>query len=323
MCASRCSLPTLPTSKLVRKNVKPPLEEGINLNIPIKRYQLWDAISYGPIRAALTCPALAKYMLDPNLRDEDSSRYTVLGTAVHDAILLPHYFDSEYQGRNCTAFLKSGGTCGKKAVVRVNKEWFCQYHASLEGGRPDINAPVTADQEVINQSKSIREAVRGHAKANYLLEQMKDFEVSYLWKDDSTDLLCKSRPDAISEDGRVVIDLKTTSKLESAARYADTAFFSGYFHQAAMTRRAMRSLRDGFDYYYLIVVDTSKPHLVSVFQLDEIDIDFADADLTKGLHILKCCYNTGRWPGLEAIQKLSLSPVRRSKIAEWSDFNLL
>ncbi len=55
------------------------------------------------------------------------------------------------------------------------------------------------------------ESVRSHTLARGLLANI-DPEVSIFWEDDSTGLMCKARLDGMPKQGRVLVDLKTTSQ---------------------------------------------------------------------------------------------------------------
>jgi hypothetical protein len=53
-------------------------------------------------------------------------------------------------------------------------------------------------------------AMLGHPAAALLLGISGEAETTHMWTDATTGLQCKCRPDWISEDGGILVDLKTT-----------------------------------------------------------------------------------------------------------------
>lgn len=282
---------------------------GVHRNIPMSVYQQWNALSYGPIRAVHVCPALAKHMIfgDKEFRSVSKS----IGTAIHDAVFRPDYFDKEYAPHTCSAMKHKYGACQEVATVRVRDSWYCTRHGKLAGDSPDTDAPGVADQASISLCRTIRDCVHKHPEAMKLLDGIGDCEISYLWKDQKSELDLKCRPDAIGKDESFVVDLKTTSQPLRPSTFPFHAWSKGYFHQAAMALRALQSISVPMGRYFIIAVEINQPHLVAVFELDQRDIETASKDLDCGLKLLSECLGSGNWPGFDQLQTLRIPMNQR------------
>jgi len=185
---------------------------------------------------------------------------------------------------------------------------------------PDANAPVTADEREIGISKAVRKAFEAHSGVQELLSVGLNSEITLLWKDPTSDLDCKCRPDLLAIDGTIAAELKTTYHSVNPWVFRQKVVRSGYLHQAAFTRMACRELDIPLRDYFIVGLETREPYCVAVFRLKREDIDWAETELQSGLSRLSSCLTSGVWPGYEGIQDLLIpEEVREQYETSWDE----
>lgn len=132
--------------------------------------------------------------LDPKREIKEPSQAMKLGTAIHTAILEPEKFNGTY--------------AVAPDVDRRTKEGKEAYIAFMK----DVGGLKVISSEDRDICKKIQEKIRGHALSETLFSGGKA-EVTAVWNDMSTGVLCKARIDYM-KDG-VIVDLKS---IESAAK---------------------------------------------------------------------------------------------------------
>jgi len=115
-----------------------------------------------------------------------------LGTALHTHVLELSRWDAEIAvAPNCDRRTKSG------------KEAFAAFEADSAG-----KTVITADDaEVV---MAMGRSIMRHPGAAMLLGMDGKAETTHMWTDATYGLQCKCRPDWLTDDGSIVVDLKTT-----------------------------------------------------------------------------------------------------------------
>ena len=270
-------------------------------NLEFQEYNSLNKITYGVLRAVKKCPAKASLMLDG--MQELHSGHARLGNAIHCAVLEPHKF-LDYQPSTCREMQYNGAICGNKAYIRSEGLWYCFRHG--QNYEPDSDQPYTCDKNEIEICNKVKEAFDNHSGVKTLLSSEMKNEVSLVWTDEKTSLECKCRPDILSIENGIVLDLKTTSKSVHPMVFQKYAVQEGYIHQAGFTKLACENLGINLNNYYIVAVETNPPYCVAVYQLDEDDIDWAKQELLEGLNILDSCMKSGDWFGYEGVLKLKI-----------------
>lgn len=202
---------------------------------------------------------------------EDSARLA-MGRAAHTAILEPDRFPLEY-----------AVWTGER---RAGKEW--EAFKAANAGRTIIKADEYAT------CLAMRDAVRRHPAAAAILQAGGEAEKAVTWTDDATGLPCKGRMDWLGK--YVLADLKTTSDLDPV-RFGATAARMGYHTQLAFYRRGVKAAT-GMDYpVQIIAVESSAPHDVAVFTIDETVLYAGDEEIDELLAKVKACREANAWPG--------------------------
>ena len=164
---------------------------------------------------------------------------------------------------------------------------------------------ITADDAA--QVMAMGRAVMRHPAAAMLLGLPGKAETTHMWTDASTGLECKCRPDWLTDDGIIVVDLKTTKDAsprgfkQSVANYRYHVQAAWYLHglEQATGKRP--------DQFIFICVESTAPYACAVYAADaemiERGHDQAMGDLAK----LAVCRAADHWPSYsEQIETLSL-----------------
>jgi hypothetical protein len=116
----------------------------------------------------------------------------------------------------------------------------------------------------------MRGAVHATSRAKGMLVGPGDVEMSCVWTDRASGVLCKGRMDRHSPDlaGGAIVDLKTT-KDASPLAFERAIFSYGYHRQAAMYLGGAKALGIAARHYVIIAVESAPPHGVGIYRLTE------------------------------------------------------
>lgn len=222
---------------------------GVHRGIPMREYHAWEAASNSRLTRLMRSPAhLRAYLEQPA---EDTASLSI-GRASHAAILEPDDFKQRYVR----------GPVGDRRTKAVKEEWdsLCAKHGDGYVLRPDE----------YDACLGMRDAVHAVARAKGVLVGPGDVEMSCLWLDPASGVLCKGRMDRHSPTlaGGAIVDLKTT-KDASPLVFERSIFTYGYHRQAAMYLSAAKVLGIPARHYVIIAVEKTPPYGVSVYRLTE------------------------------------------------------
>jgi len=248
-------------------------EPGIHYNIPDAEYRAWPCVNISSLIELLPpdgTPADYLYALD----NPYQSPAMALGTATHVAVLQPDLFKATY-------------VCGPDCR-RGTKQWDA---AEAEAGS---NGSRLVKPDEYNQAVAMGGAVRGHAgSAEYLMRGAA--EVSFVWKDSITGLLCKGRIDWVA--GFVLVDLKTTMDL--SWRFLERRIAEHHYAaRAAFYLDGLQSVTgDEYGPFVHIWVRNKNAPLVRCTYLRKRDIKLGRFQYQSCLDVLAECKRTKQWPG--------------------------
>jgi hypothetical protein len=227
----------------------------------------------------------------------------LLGSAVHMGLLEPDLFAATYVvadpcGRELASGARKGQPCGNPGKYRRGSLWLCGQHAPDEHDTPP---DVVAHDERAAMDGMIA-AIHAHPRASTLFRGTGGVEVTVVWEDPETGLLCKARPDRLIRRAGMLVELKTTGDASHRA-FAAHAARLGYHLGAAHYRRGLRVLHKAgvMDYAVtasaIVAVESDAPHVVGCYLIDERDIERAEVDVVRSLHHMAACRDANEWPG--------------------------
>jgi exodeoxyribonuclease VIII len=228
--------------------------------------------------------------LDPDRVWPEPTPAMRLGTALHTHVLELSKWDDQI-------------AVAPSDINRRTKEGREQWAAFEAAAKR--KTVITADDAA--QVMAMGRAIMRHPAAAMLLGLPGKAETTHMWTDASTGLECKCRPDWLTDDGSIVVDLKTTKSASiqgfkrSIADYRYHVQAGWYLHgiEQATGKRP--------DQFIFICVETTAPYAVAVYAADaemiERGHDQAMRDLAK-LAVSKAAHH---WPSYsDQIETISL-----------------
>lgn len=176
---------------------------------------------------------------------------------------------------------------------------FAIWEGDRRGNEYKAFAAMNADRTILraadlDDAQGMIEALRSHPDVRNLLDGAQ-CEYTIEWRDPTTGLLCKARPDLIN--GSVLADLKTTRSTEIRRFGSDIARFQ-YHGQMAHYAHGIEVLTGKApEQVILIAVESSPPYDIGVFEFDPAPLKLG-LELRDGLLFrLHECLKSNHWPG--------------------------
>ena len=241
-----------------------------------------------------------------------------LGSALHSALLEPLLFESRYVAiGQCEALKKDGTRCASAGSRLRDGRSVCGTHD------PDKNLPAAPDGvELVAEADLARingmcAAVLRHPEARQWFRGKGASEITGVWRDEVTGVLCKIRVDReIERAAWIHMDLKTTRDAAPEA-FARSVGNLGYHRRAAWYRRGLEALGREVTASVLVAVETEArldyghgpEHGCVAYLLDEGNLTACQPEIDRLLAIYAECERSGRWPGYpEQFQPLAVKP---------------
>jgi len=237
----------------------------------------------------------ARY-LDPKREPTEPTAAMRLGTAVHTMVLEQDQWDNRY----ITApELDRRTKAGKEAWTALMAE---------AGDRELISVE---DRAIVSR---MAEAVWMHPAAAMLLHWQGKAETTHMWVDAPTGLQCKCRPDWLTNDGTLIIDLKTTDDASPQGFRKSIANFRYHTQSAWYLQGVELATGQRPDQFIFICVEKKPPYAVAVYAADQEMIEIGGQHARRDLMRLAECHKAQRWPGYsEEIEMIGLPAWMRPR----------
>lgn len=238
----------------------------------------------------------ARY-LDPNRVIPEPTPAMAIGSAVHTHVLELDQWDSHY-------------AIAPESIDRRTKmgkaEW--EVFTTAATGRTVLSR---ADADLVMR---MGHAVYSHPAAAMLLSLPGKAETTHMWTDVATGLQCKCRPDWLTDDGRLIVDLKTTENA-SAREFARSIAQWRYFLQASWYLDGIEQATGTRpDQFIFICVEKKAPFAVAVYAADAEMIQIGNETAARDLDVLATCKAAGAWPGYsDQIETINLPSWMRPR----------
>lgn len=228
--------------------------------------------------------------LDPDRVWPEPTPAMRLGTALHTHVLELNKWDDQI-------------AVAPSDINRRTKEGREQWAAFEAAAKR--KTVITADDA--EQVMAMGRAVMRHPAAAMLLGLPGKAETTHMWTDAGTGLECKCRPDWLTDDGSIVVDLKTTKAASiqgfkrSIADYRYHVQAGWYLHgiEQATGKRP--------DQFIFICVESSAPYACAVYAADAEMIERGHDQAMRDLAKLAVCKAADHWPSYsDQIETISL-----------------
>lgn len=266
------------------------LGPGLHQQVPPSVYhqRKLGLVSKGALDRIRRTPAHYKYWVDSG--DETTSPALDFGRGFHCALLEPDRFAAEY------AVAPDFGDCRKTDNKKAREAWN-EENAGAELLSFDADVAIRA----------MVESVRRHPLAGRMVVDGQA-ELTLVWKDAGTGLLCKSRSDYYVEKLGMVADVKSTENASKESFARDIVKY-GYHLQDALYRDGYGALRVPVKYFMFVAVEKSPPYAVAIHTLEADGIGRGYTHVRRAIDTMAECVAKDSWPAYAVeIQTIELPP---------------
>jgi hypothetical protein len=259
---------------------KNPPEPGIYHDVPFGEYLDWQCMSNSILRAGSRS---MRHLKAAQNSTRESTPSQILGQAEHTAVLEPDQFPRQFIVRP-ERFVNTKG----KEIKLIDKGEGADYLANLRRNHTLLS------EDDYRRCIGMRDAVRSHPAAMILLGGK--IEVSIVWLDEETGVLCKARLDVLPADRAYIADLKTTRDGSPGGFPREVARY-GYHRQAAFYLDGLAALGKPAEAFCIIAVENFPPYAVCVYTLDTQAVSVGQWEYRKALAAYAETCVSGEYPG--------------------------
>lgn len=242
------------------------LEAGFHYNIPFDEYAALKALSSSDLVKLMRSPAHLKQSIEGDEAESDS---TIIGRAIHAALLEPKAFTEQYE-----------------PVDKITRK------KPLE--LVDDDAPTKLKKKDYFKALEVASALRQHKGVFRLLKES-ETEVSAVWQDKETGIWCKARYDIFNPDEHFIADLKTTTDAR-AFQFSKAIYQYRYYLKAAWYINGAKALGVDDPEFIYIAAEKTPPFAVGLYALKFEVFDLAKLELEDLLKKYRACLTTDQWP---------------------------
>lgn len=243
------------------------------LDISETEYRALDCANYSTLKHAAQSAA---HMRAAMLERREPSPAMVLGSYVDSLV-----FSGEESTANRFAVAP---TVDRRTTI--GRETWSSFVAAAA-------TKTVIDADNAARGRAMFEAVRAHKTATALLSG-NQYQRAMTWKDEETGVQCKALVDSVLP-GVTLTDLKTTSNAGWREFSRSVAAFA-YYLQAAFYTDGWRAITGETLPYTFIAVESSAPHGVAVYRLDDAAIEAGRSRYRAALAMYRDCMKSGVWP---------------------------
>jgi hypothetical protein len=238
----------------------------------------------------------ARYV-DPKRVQPEPTPAMLLGTAVHTHILELRDWDLRY----------IAAPEGLDRRTKAGKEAWAAFEAEAAG-----RTVITRDDAELVMAMG--RAVFGHPAAAMLLALPGAAETTWMWHDKPTGLQCKCRPDWLTTDGSLIVDLKTTEDASPAGFRKSIANWRYHCQASWYLDGIGQATGRRPEQFIFLCVEKKAPHAVAVYAADAEMIEAGAKQARMDLDKLAECKASNSWPGYSnQIETISLPAWMRPK----------
>lgn len=248
--------------------------------LPFEEYLAIDAVSNSRLKLLDKSPL--HYHANPG---KEPTRSMGVGTLAHTATLEPGEYPRRY-------------TCPPLGM-RMDKRTTA-YKEYLKNVPAGVEVVKFLDYEL---GEAIADDIHTCAGLQRFFADDCESELTVIWIDPATGLLCKCRIDKFCP-GLGLLDLKTCQDC-TPNRFPWDAKKYGYFQQAAFYLRGLKAAQDagklptwdGERDFYFLAAETGPVRAHALYKTPDAELFHFDSVVSERLDVVAECTRTGVWPG--------------------------
>lgn len=266
---------------------------GLHPGIPMDAYLTHPAISASGLEKLRRSALQYRYATE---HEEEATDTLERGSALHMAVLEPEYFDGHYRVLGqCQASKRDGKRCSYQASFYRDGRMYCGTHDPEKGEPPDP-AIVTLKEPDCAAVLGMRDAVLKHPAASKLFNGRGGTELTGIWEDAQSGVVCKIRPDRLVERTGTLVELKSARDAAPWAFPRDAAN-RGYHRKLVLYRRGLCALGWPYQTSVIAAVESTPPFDVACYLVAEEELDAAEREVERLLRQYRTCVDLDLWEG--------------------------
>lgn len=248
---------------------------GIHPGISYGEYASWEAVRSSVLNRCANPKTMAHGRYAELNPEDGASESKSFGKALHCMMLEPERFYQQY------AIAPN--------IRRNTKEWFSVIAGSPKHFLKEDEFELA--QQLIGSASKNRDV-------SALLRNSISNEISFVWGDKETGLLCKGRVDCLTtHNGRTVIaDIKSTRDASHYAFQRDITNF-GYYRSMAFYQMGLHAIHPLERMCVLIAIEKTPPYCCAVYELDDRSLLIGETEMQDLLRKYAECKQKDEWPG--------------------------
>ena len=261
---------------------------GLHYGIPFETYRQWNAVNIHSLMGMEDSPLHCRYELD---HPRESTTEMDVGSAVHIATFEPARLEKEFY-------------FGKEIYDRRTKEGKAISAKEIEQSNGRTYIRKTNDGNTGADSVAgISDGVNRNGATRRFLDMPGQCEVSALWQDPVSGLMCKGRFDKLVQESNsplhrdIIVELKTCQKGNAHPdRFGRTIQKFNYAEQCAFYSWGVSVLTGKIPLHVFIVAESVAPFACSMGVLDDADMETGKRNFRRWLDEYAACVKSGEWP---------------------------
>ncbi len=261
---------------------------GFYENISFDEYKSLKAINASALKEMPYSPLHCHYAFTVGREDTDALS---LGRTSHVALFEPERFEKMLVMPEFTGKTLDGKDSTRSKDAKEKKDKWLKEHEGCE----------FVEEDERSTAKILADSVMKHPGAKKLIEKKSYNELTGVWTDPVTGLLCKLRMDRFIrlDEIATIIDAKTFSDRVIPENVNREIYRRKYYFSKGWYLRGINEIlgENKQAQSILIFIETQAPHGVLPYKLDEWWIENANKEINSSLRKFKECQDKGEWPG--------------------------
>jgi exodeoxyribonuclease VIII len=278
-------------------------EPGVYRDIPESIYHgTWDLCSNS--RLTTLNDSSPAHVREGVLHPSEPTPALILGSAVHCYLLTPDLFPSRYvMASQCVATKKTGERCSNPGTKLMGDDWYCGVHLKEDYGTGN---KIVLSSDQWETCQRLRDSIAAHPEAAALTKAgAGDRELSVVFHESTSGVLCKMRADIVRDDLDCIVDLKTTDSAHPRD-FEKSIFNFGYFRQAAFYQAGLALSGRNLKSFAFIACEKVAPYAVAVYEMRPEAIALGWNELEPLFKRYAECEKSGVWPAFTGVNYISL-----------------
>lgn len=264
------------------------IEPGLHAGMSFNDYAALPAVNHSSLRHIKRSPA---HYVAAKTKAREESEAQRLGTMIHTYVLEQDAWSDRYI---LTPDL-TVGILDKNGRPYTRPTATSEYKLRLANWQRVIGSRREVSEDELAMCDGIATAIRTHPAAGPILDMAYHAELVVVWQDPVTGIDCKARLDLRTDDGSIVLDLKSAADA-SEAGFARSVPDYGYHTAAAWYLWGLSCVGAPANRFLHLAVEKEEPYAVGVYELDDAAIEKGLAETRAWIDTLARCREQNHWP---------------------------